>query len=195
MEFKNFLIAFIPLFVAIDAPGVVPMFMSLSKGLNEPDKKKLVNQACLTALVIALTFAILGKILFNFLGITENDFRIAGGLVLLILSIQDLLFSEVESGRQTGGDIGIVPIGIPLIMGPGALTTIIITTDSYGYFASVISIFLNLALVWLIFRNSYLVTKVMGQGGAKAFAKIASLFLAAISIMMIRVGVSNILKG
>lgn len=194
MDFtQNLLLAFIPLFVAIDAPGVLPMFISLTNGLTETTKRRLINQATLTALVVAIAFMALGKLIFSFIGITENDFRIAGGIVLLILSIQDLLFSDVNSGRQTGGEIGIVPIGIPLIMGPGALTSIIIVTDSYGFIASLISILLNLAIVWLLFSRSQFVIKIVGEGGSKAFAKVASLFLAAIAIMMIRVGLMNIL--
>lgn len=187
------LLAFIPLFVAIDAPGVLPLFLSLSKGLSTTERNRLINQATLTAFGIAVVFVAAGKMIFNFIGITESDFRIAGGLVLLILAIQDLLFSDVETGRSVAGDIGIVPIGIPLIMGPAALTTIIISNDTHGIAITLFAVLLNLIIVWLLFRHSPIILKFIGEGGAKAFAKVASLFLAAIAIMMIRVGVLEIL--
>lgn len=191
----QFILAFIPLFVAIDAPGILPLFMSLSKGYSKEEQVSLINQAVMTAFVVAVVFVILGKLIFEFLGITDNDFRIAGGIVLLILAIQDLLFSEVETGRATGGNIGIVPIGIPLIMGPAALTSLVISHDTYGFIPTLFAIVSNLALVWILFKNSGYLLRIMGDGGSKAFAKVASLFLAAISVMMIRVGVQGVLKS
>jgi multiple antibiotic resistance protein len=88
----------------------------------------------------------------------------------------------------------VVPIGIPLIMGPAALTTILILVDSYGTIWTVTSIIINLIIVWIVFRNADQVSKILGKGGSRAFAKVASLFLAAIAVMMIRVGITEILK-
>lgn len=189
----NLVLAFIPLFVAIDVLGALPIFMSLTYGMDREAKKRLVIQATLTAGAVALVFLISGKLIFSFLGITENDFRIGGGIVLLVLSVNELLFAK-DTPRDPGTSVGVVPIGIPLIMGPAALTSIIIVVDNYGYWMSMISLFVNLLLVWLVFRYSDFVMKVMGVAGSRAFAKIASLFMAAIAVMMIRVGIQNILK-
>ena len=185
--------AFIPLFVAIDVPGVVPSFLSLTQGMTLKAKRKLIIEATMTAGVVALVFLILGKVIFRFLGITENDFRIGGGIVLLVLSVSDLLFSR-EIKREEGQSVGVVPIGIPLIMGPAALTSIIIIVDLYGYWISLVSLIVNLLIVWLTFRHSDFLIKVMGKSGSQAFAKVASLFMVAIAVMMIRVGMQNILK-
>jgi multiple antibiotic resistance protein len=136
---------------------------------------------------------IVGNTIFDFLGITENDFRIGGGIVLLILAIRDLLDDGDDESRTPRTEVGIVPIGVPLIMGPGALTTIIMVTDTYGYLLATASIVLNLAIVWILFSQSKWIVKVIGDGGAKAFAKVASLFLAAIAVMMIRVGIVNLM--
>ena len=192
---NEIIMAFIPLFVAIDVPGLVPLFLSLTDGMNLKTKRNLIVQATLTAGAIALVFLILGKVIFRFLGITENDFRIGGGIVLIVLAVTDLLFSDSDNTRKSNDtSVGVVPIGIPLIMGPAALTSIIIIVDAYGYWISMISLFLNLLIVWFTFRHSDWVIRIMGAGGSRAFAKVASLFMVAIAVMMIRVGVQNILK-
>ncbi len=190
-----FLLAFIPLFVAIDALGIIPIFLSFTRGMSDIEKRRLVTHATLTALILALVIMVLGKIIFNFLGITEDDFRIGGGLVLLILAIRDLLDNDDDVSRDPKAQVGIVPIGVPLIMGPGALTTIIMVTDTHGYSFAFASIVLNLAIVWILFSQSKWIVKVIGDGGTKAFAKVASLFLAAIAVMMIRVGITNFLNA
>ena len=189
----NLLMAFIPIFVAIDVFGAIPVFISLTQGIDPKAKKRLVVEATLTAGGVALVFLISGKLIFSFLGITENDFRIGGGIVLLVLSVYELLFAK-DSPRDPGTSVGVVPIGIPLIMGPAALTSIIIVVDNYGYWMSMISLLLNLLIVWIVFRHSEFMMKVMGVAGSRAFAKVASLFMAAIAVMMIRVGVQNILR-
>ena len=194
MEFLNsLLLAFIPLFVAIDIIGVVPIFIGLTDGIEHHAKRKLITEACLAALALSLVFLTGGDMIFRFLGITANDFRVGGGIVLLVLSVKDLVF-PAEEDRKPGATIGIVPLGIPLIIGPAAMTTIMILVNSYGYIVTIVSILANLLLVWLIFRNSNIVLKLIGEGGTKAFAKVAALFMAAIAVMMIRVGMSGMLS-
>lgn len=192
--FENFFLAFIPLFVAMDVLGTLPLFIGLTEGITDKRRKRLVVEATLTALLISLVFLGSGKLLFSFLGITENDFRIAGGLVLLVLAINDLLFSSDTARKNPETTVGVVPIGIPLIMGPAALTTILILVDSYGILWTITSIILNLIIVWIVFRNADRVLRIMGKAGSRAVAKVASLFLAAIAVMMIRVGITEILK-
>jgi multiple antibiotic resistance protein len=193
-DFKIFLLSFIPLFVAIDVLGVVPLFVSLTDGMIPKEKKTLITEATLTALAVSIVFLFGGRMIFNYLGITENDFRVGGGIVLLVLAVNDLLFPS-ESGRNPQTSIGVVPLGIPLIIGPAALTTLLIVVDTHGYLAAVISLLVNLMIVWLIFRNSSRVTKLMGVAGSKAFAKVAALFMAAIAIMMIRVGLTAMIAA
>ena len=192
-SFHNLVLAFIPLFVAIDILGALPIFISLTYGMDRGAKQRLVIQATLAAGAVALVFLVSGKLIFSFLGITENDFRIGGGIVLLVLSVYELLFAK-DTQRDPVTTVGVVPIGIPLIMGPAALTSIIIVVDNYGYWMSMISLLVNLLIVWLVFHYSEFMMKVMGVAGSRAFAKVASLFMAAIAVMMIRVGIQNILK-
>jgi multiple antibiotic resistance protein len=193
-DFKIFLLSFIPLFVAIDVLGVVPLFVSLTDGMVPKVKKTLITEATLTALAVSIVFLFGGRMIFNYMGITENDFRVGGGIVLLVLAVYDLLFAT-ESGRHQRTSIGVVPLGIPLIIGPAALTTLLIVVDTHGFFAAVISLLANLIIVWFVFRNASRVIKLMGEAGSKAFAKIASLFMAAIAIMMIRIGLTAMIAA
>jgi multiple antibiotic resistance protein len=193
-DIKIFILSFIPLFVAIDVLGLVPIFLSLTGKMNPKEKKKLITDATLTALAVALIFLFGGRMIFNFLGITENDFRVGGGIVLLVLAIVDLVFSG-EENRTPQTTVGVVPIGIPLIIGPAVLTTLLIVVDAYGYLAAVIALLTNLFLVWLIFRYSNLIIRIMGEAGSKAFAKVAALFMAAIAIKMIRIGLTEMISA
>ncbi len=191
--FNSLLMSFIPLFVAIDVLGGIPLFMALTAGLNREERKRLTRDATFAAAAVALLFLVSGKLVFSFLGITEDDFRIGGGIVLLVLSVYELLFAS-DKQRDAGTSVGVVPIGIPLIMGPAALTSIIIVVDSYGYWLSMLSLALNLLIVWIVLSRADIVLRFMGVSGSRAFAKVASLFMAAIAVMMVRVGVQHILR-
>lgn len=189
---ETFLLAFIPLFVAIDVFGVLPLFVSLTDNMDDRRRKTLTLEATLTAFVISLIFLTAGRLLFSFLGITESDFRVGGGIVLLVLAVNDLLFSK-ERKRDPETSVGVVPIGIPLIMGPAALTTIIILVDSYGYVWTIASLVVNMLIVLLVFSQSKTIAGVMGKAGSRAIAKVVALFLAGIAVMMIRSGITDML--
>ncbi len=196
MEFSidNLLLAFIPLFVATDIIGTAPVFMGYTHDVSNYQRKQLIFQAVVTAFVVAVVFLISGKAILRFLGISINDFRIAGGLVLLVLSVHDIISSS-EARRTPGEHIGIVPLGIPLIMGPAALATILILADRHGYLITVVSLLLNFIIILLVLINAKWIMKAIGSGGAKAFAKIASLLLAAYAIMMVREGIISVIEN
>lgn len=190
----TFFLAFIPLFVAIDVLGVLPLFVTFTEGLDRRQLRVLTIEAVLAAFVVSLIFLATGKLLFAFLGITESDFRVGGGIVLLVLAVNDLLFSK-ERKRDPDAAVGVVPIGIPLIMGPAALTTIIILVDSYGYVWTVASLLVNMLIVLGVFLQSRLLLRVLGTAGSRAVGKVIALFLAGIAVSMIRSGITEMLKG
>ncbi len=191
---ETFLQVFIPLFVAIDVFGVVPLYVGLTEGMDDERRKRLTRDATLTAFTLSVLFLVAGKLVFAFLGITENDFRVGGGIVLLVLSVHDLLFSDTEE-RRPEPLVGVVPIGIPLIMGPAALTTIILNVNSYGYGWAVVSLVANMLLVWIVFQRARVITRRLGRAGSRAVAKVVSLFLTGIAVMMIRSGIEAMLHG
>ena len=186
-HWSDFLLAFIPLFIAIDVVGILPIFMSLVDGIEKPQKTKIINQSVITALSVSIGFLAIGKFVFSVLGIEIYDFKMAGGLLLLVFAINDLLFSE-KGKRTVTQTMGVVPLGIPLVVGPAVLTSIIVTVDTYGYIPTITSLAVNLIIVWVVFLKSNFIYRLMGEGGSKAFAKVASLLLAAIAVMMVRRG-------
>lgn len=198
MDFKPYIESFLPLFVAIDVIGILPIFVGVTQGMAEKDRNRLAMQATLAALVLAMLILFTGELIFKALGITLNDLRIGGGLVLLILSINDLLFSDLQ--RRNPADekeytIGVVPIGIPLMMGPSALTTIMVSQQNFGYLPALISLVLNLLIVLVVFHYGVRLLNLMGSGATKAIAKVISLFMTAIAVAMIRAGITGILGG
>lgn len=190
--FGSFFQVFIPLFVAIDVFGVLPLYVGLTENMDDPSRRKLTVQAVLTAFIISLIFLVAGTIVFSFLGITESDFRVGGGIVLLVLAVYDLLFSHYHE-RTPEPLLGVVPIGIPLIMGPAALTTIILLVNAHGYGWTILSLVANMLIVWLAFRHAPVVIRVVGRAGSRATSKVIALFLAGIAVMMIRSGIEKMI--
>jgi len=188
----SFFLAFIPLFVAIDVFGVLPVFIGVTEGHTEAQRRSLVLQATLTAFAVSALFLVTGRLLFSFLGITEDDFRVEGGIVLLVLSVYDLLFSHhVE--RAPGPTLGVVLLGIPLIMGSAALTAIIFLVNTYGIGLAMASLLANLLIVWGVFSRAGAITSVLGHAGSNAVAIVAALFMSAIAVMVIRSGIEGML--
>jgi len=184
---QGFWLAFIPLFVAVDAVGVVPIFLGLTDGIDEAARRQLVADATLAAGAVGLGFIFLGDAVLQFLGVTVGDFQVAGGVVLLVLSIYDLLHPETPL-RQSGARLGVVPLGVPLIVGPAVLTTLLTVARTRGYLVTLVAFVLNLAIVWAALRWASLLGRLLGEAGARAVAKVFALILAAIGVTFIRRG-------
>ena len=188
---KNLLLAFIPIFVAVDAVGVLPIFVSLTQGLKKEEKLRIIFQSMLTAICLAVGFIFLGKIVFKLLGISLGDFMVAGGAILFCIAIMDII-NPGKKRRIPSNELGAVPLGTPLIVGPAVLTTSLIIIGEYGLYATLFSVLANVILAGIIFSLSGILIRILGEAGSKALSKITSLLLAAIAIMMIRKGVAQI---
>jgi len=129
---------------------------------------------------------------FKLLGITIGDFMIAGGAILFCLAITDII-NPVKKQRMPGQQLGAVPLGTPLIVGPAVLTTSMVIISQYGLVATLISVVVNVLLAGIIFSASSVLIKVLGDAGSKALSKVMSLLLAAIATMLIRKGLTQIL--
>src|SRR5208337_2492738 len=138
-EIKNFLLAIIPIFVAMDAVGVLPFYLSFTEGMKAAEMKRVVRASILTGFVVSLGFLAVGKFIFTVIGITVSDFKVAGGTILLVIAIRDLLFPE-RRRNIVDETVGVVPLGVPLIVGPAVLTTTIISVDAYGYIPTITSL-------------------------------------------------------
>ncbi|MEL7360769.1 MAG: MarC family protein [Bacteroidota bacterium] len=206
---RVFLEAFLPLFVAFNIPGILPLYIGLTETMDPRARWRLLVRALTVAFVIAVLMLFAGQVIFQVLGITVNDLRVGGGLILLILAITDLLFSEQMQSRRSGNGkhddeeddmapdaeaLAVVPLGIPLIMGPAAITTILVSQQSYGYAPTLLSVVVNMALVLTAFHFGPRLMTLLGPSTSKAIAKVASLFLAAIAVAMIRTGITLMLR-
>lgn len=190
---ENFWGVFIPLFVAIDVFGAVPIFLGMMGGVEKARRKKITVQAVATAFGISILFLIAGRTIFRLLRITADDFRIGGGLVILVLAISDLLFSK-KTTRDLDESAGVVPLGTPLIIGPAALTTILMLMDHHGGTWTLLSLVINLSLVWLAFTFATPLARLFRPAGLKALSKVVNIFLAAIAVMMIRLGITGLIS-
>ncbi len=184
------LLPFIPLFVAFDVLGILPLFVSFTSEMTRPERRRVLRQSTLTAFLVSIGFLMAGKFVFSLLGISVSDFKIAGGILLFIIAIVELIFPE-RTRTFPKETIGVVPIGIPLIVGPAVLTLLLVIVDTYGYLPTILCLVLNLLIVWLVFGQSHWIMRILKEGGAKGVAKVSSLLLAAFAMMMIRIGIQE----
>jgi len=188
---RDFGLTFVPLFVAMDSISTVPILLSLTHELTDKKRKSVIRSALVTALGLGLVFIVVGKGIFLFLGITVNDFLVAGGLILFLLAAKELVVGKMFEAQATAGEdvIAIVPLATPLVVGPAVLTTLLILTDQYNIFMVTFSFIVNLLISWLLFAQANRLVRILGNGGVLALSKIFALLLAAIAVSMIHRGI------
>lgn len=186
--FQDFLTSFTAQFVALDIIGAVPIYFSLTHAMGDKDRNLMINKSMLVAFIVAIVFMLIGLQIFKFMGIEVFDFKMAGGLVLLLIALADLAGSH-DAEKNSSGSTGIVPIAVPLISGPGVLTTLILQVSTVGYLVTTMALVFNYFLAWVILRHSSGVKKLIGKDGTVVISKIAALLLAAFSLAMLRSGV------
>ncbi len=182
----------IPLFVAIDIFYIMPVYMALTMDFSPRQKKKVALQSVLTAFFVCLLFITLGEAIFRIIGITVDDFKIAGGLLLLVIAVLEIVKREKEV--KVSEDIGIVPIGVPLIVGPAVLTTLLILMEHFGMLPTIIGLMINLMIIWISFKTARIVVNKIGKNIIMIMSKLLAILLASIAIMMIRMGMINMMK-
>jgi multiple antibiotic resistance protein len=181
---QAFVLTFVPLFIVLDAPGNLPMVTSLSQGLTRKEKIRVINVATFTAALVGLAFLFFGQFILNVMGISVGSFAIAGGTILLVLSVKYMITGHmVDTAREEM--VAVVPIGTPLLTGPATITTLIFLNTQFPTYIVLLSFALNMLVAWLIFIAGDKIISFMGQGGIKAISKVFSLLLAAIAIDLI----------
>lgn len=188
-----FWLCFVPMFVAVDAIGVLPLFVSMTEGMASSRVRRVILQSVLTASIVGLVFLVFGPMLLKFLSISVSDFMIAGGILLLSISLMDLLTGERREIQADPRSLGAVPIGVPLITGPAVLATTILLGDIHGKGLTAVTLVLNVILAGGVFLFSQPITRAIGRTGTRTVSKVASLLLAAIAVMLIRKGLAGVL--
>ena len=196
MEFlKDIGLSFIPLCVAIDALGNIPFILSMTQDMNPEERPKVIRYAMITGFLLGLGFLGIGEGVFGALGIDIADFLVAGGAILLVLSIRHLMTGKFVELQPTISKaiIGVVPIGTPLVVGPATLTTLLLQGQIRSIPAVMVAFILNMILAWAVFGQSNRISRFLHEQGLRAASQIASLLLAAIAVMMVRKGITQML--
>jgi multiple antibiotic resistance protein len=183
-------LCFIPLLVAVDAIGILPLFLGLTEGYNQRDVNRIIIESVITATTVGLLFLVVGRAVLNLLGVTIPDFMVAGGLLLFIIAIKDVIGGETHDHLHNMESVGAVPLGVPLITGPAVLTTLILLQDRYGMFPTAIAFITNMLIAGLSFKFAKKVYGFLGKAGTRTASKIASILLGAVAVMMVRKGLA-----
>jgi len=190
-EWESFVLTFVPLFIVLDALGTVPFLIAISEGMSRREQRKTINLSVLTAALVGLAFLFFGKAILNAMQIKVESFAIAGGIILLVLSIKYMTTGHwVDAVKEEM--IAVVPIGTPLLAGPATITTLLLLYPQFGLPMVLVAYMVNMLICWIIFLASHRIVKFLGQGGLKAISKVFSLLLAAIAVNMVIKGLSDL---
>lgn len=189
MNSTLFVSAFVTLFVIMDPIGTIPIFLSLTAGRSQATARKAAWQAVLVAFFVIAAFAFFGQGILHYLGIELASLQAAGGLLLLLVALELLTGNEEEPTAGTGTNISLVPLGTPLLAGPGA----IVATMVFARQVHALSDFLAVALafvavhvtLWLAMRFSLPILKLIRESGVLLVTRIAGLLLSAIAVQMV----------
>jgi multiple antibiotic resistance protein len=189
---EAFLKSFIPIFVALDVLGVLPLYARFSIGLDEKKRKRVLRESIVTAFLVTISFIAIGNEILDYLNISIQDFLIAGGIILFIIAVRDLLGGGREDLVGQDDLFAVVPLGVPLLAGPALLATSLIIFNTFGFVYVLVALVLNLALAGIIFKYSLLILRLISRRWIEAIAKVFILFLASIAIMFIRTGLQGL---
>jgi len=183
--------AILTLFAIVNPVGSIPIFLELTARMKPQERGKVFRTGTFTGAVILLVFILAGERIFlHVFQIRLNDLMAAGGLLLLIIAIDHLVFGALVKGVQTAkGEnshhIGAVPIACPILAGPGAMMTVILIATQAGFVPAIIAVVTVFALTWLVFRFIDHIYRVLGEVVCIVLSKILCLFIAAIGVRML----------
>ena len=184
----------VSLFVVVNPIGKVPIFITLTEKMEKQNKKLVSTNAIITTAVLLTVFAVAGIQLLSIFGISIFSFMIAGGVLLFIISIEFLTHGEWRyGGSSISGDSGIVPLAFPLLAGPGAITTVIISLQAYGWVVSIISIVFVVSVTYLVLQLGNPILRILGRRGSLVTTRVFAIFLAAIAVQYVVDGLRQLL--
>lgn len=181
---NNFVLTFIPLFIVIDAFGNLPFVCTMCQPVTRKAGFKMVNIAIITAVIVGLLFLFFGQFILRAMNISVGSFAIAGGAILVVLSIKYMTTGHMVAVVQEEL-MAIVPIGTPLTAGPATITTLILLATQFPVYVVLIAFVVNMIITWVIFLLSSQLSRFLGQGGLKAVSQVFNLLLAAIGVSMV----------
>lgn len=184
MDISVFVQTFVAVFVLADALGNAPIVLVLTKGMDVVQKRRVVDRAALVATVVLLGFAVSGQAILGYLHISMASLRVAGGLLLLLIAL-DMLQGGLDTPTvEQDKDVAITPLALPLLAGPGTLTTVmILMSESPAARTSVAAGIVSAMFVtWIIVRQASHIDRWIGQEGALIATKLLGFLLAALAV-------------
>lgn len=186
--------AFTSLFIIMDPIGNIPIFLSLTEGMSPEEKRNTFRLALITGFTLLLCFAVLGNYILLLFGITIESFMIAGGILLLVIAMRLLILGWRREEHLSSEGVGVVPIGVPLLVGPGAITTTIMYLQTSGVFVTLTAVILSFAVTWLILKFIDPISRFLGRTGSLVIGRVMALLIAAIAMEFVIKGISGIFK-
>ncbi|NJL37911.1 MAG: MarC family protein [Leptolyngbyaceae cyanobacterium SL_5_9] len=185
---------FVAVFVLADALGNAPIFLALTKGMESGERNRVVDRATIVATAVILGFAFAGQAILDYLHISIASLQVAGGLLLLLVAL-DMLKGEMDEPLiEQGRDVAITPLALPLLAGPGTLTTVMLlmSETQTAQLSVVVGIVGAMAVTWFIVRQSPRIDKWMGAEGAIIVTKILGFLLAALAVEIGSAGIREL---
>lgn len=184
----NFLTTFVTLFVIIDPIGSVPVFIGLTGGMSADKRKKVATKAIMVAAGVLLFFVLLGKLLFDSLGVRLLSFEIAGGILLFFFGVK-MVFDKPEGygmPAETDHDIAVFPLAIPSIAGPGAMLGVVVSANNPSFSptqtgVAAVTLLVVLAITYALLRASAFVDRWIGRTGSLILSRVMGIILTAIA--------------
>jgi multiple antibiotic resistance protein len=183
--------AALALFIIVDPFGNIPIFVGLTENVQDAQKKRVYNTAAIVGTVLLLVFAFAGTGLLSLFGLSIYSFEVAGGILLLIIAIRILISGSMHENVESPESLGAVPIAIPLLVGPGAITTTIFNIQQYDTIIAILAVLVVMAITWITLRYISKVYKFLGKTGSLIIARVMALLIAAIAVQYILTGVTH----
>lgn len=180
------------LFIITDALGNLPFYMALTEGTTPEEKRKITSTAIFTGLGMLFFFVFAGTLVLDLFNLTIYDLQIAGGILLIVISIEVLLRGRVMAEHKE--EVGIVPLGSPLLVGPGAITTVLVMTRLYQLSAVALGVLICFFFIFLVFHFADSIFRLIGRNGSIIITRIAAILIAAIAVRFIRIGIQALFK-
>lgn len=194
-----FVSTLLTLFVILDPPGLLPVFLGLSRGMSAEARRASARNAAVVAFIIISCFALFGRVILDYLHITIEALQASGGLLLLLVAMQLLTGEGENETRETGTNIAIVPLGIPLLAGPGSIVAMMLAVEAahgnlWGYITVGLALVAAMLSVWVFLRFAGGIRRVLRDSGTVMLTRIAGMLLAAIAVQMLADGVLAFLR-
>jgi multiple antibiotic resistance protein len=199
MTWQLFGEAFVTLFVIMDPPGTVPIFLALTGALPSAERRRAAWVAVAVALGVIVAFALFGQIILDYLGISLPALQTAGGLLLLLVALQLLTGELDDPAKPASGNVAMVPLGTPLLAGPGAIVATMVfvqrSDEPADYLAVAAAIIAVHLLLWIFMRYSVVILRILRESGILLLTRIAGLLLAAIAVQLVADAVRAFVEG